>query len=98
MTRQFQILGNAIDAVLYMIVRTKANEYTKRIDATWIERGDTVIHRIVKKIKSNVTASEQQLESIVENIESESEYQPIETLSKQLPETAVEDVEQTFNG
>jgi hypothetical protein len=95
--RPIQIGGDiiyTIDAVLYIIVWLKANEQMRKIGATWIERGNTTLSKITKKTKINATIPEQLPEPRIDNTEPVSKDLPIQTISKQIPETiVVEDVE-----
>jgi len=91
-----EIFGDVIyiiDAILYIIVWIKANEQMRKVGAMWIERGNTKIKKIIKKKKSNVTTSEPLPEATVENRQLESNNPPVQTISEQISEPIIEDVE-----
>ena len=97
--RPIQIFGDVIytiDAILYIIVWIKANEQMRKVGAAWIERGNTTFNKIVMRKKPNVTDAGQPAEVIVENVQPPSQDVPIATISKQIPEPVVEDVESSI--
>lgn len=81
--RPIQIGGDVIytiDAILYFIVWIKANEQMRKVGVVWLEKGATTLNKIVKKKKANLPVT------TVEN-------PPIETISQQVHEASVEDVQ-----
>lgn len=82
--RPIQIGGDVIytiDAILYFIVWIKANEQMRKVGVVWLEKGATTLNKIVKKKKANLPVT-----TTVEN-------PPIETISQQVHEASVEDVQ-----
>ncbi|CAF0794606.1 unnamed protein product [Rotaria sp. Silwood1] len=97
--RPIQMAGDIIyiiDAILYIIVWIKANENMRRIGTILVERANTKINEIAKINKTNITKSEQLPEPIIDNNNNnnqfESKPQTIEIISKQIPETVIEEV------
>lgn len=94
--RPIQIGGDVIytiDAILYIIVWIKANEQMRKIGVAWIQRGNTTFNKIVNKKKPNETTLEQLQTTTSEIVQLPLKDLSIETISKQIPEPIVEDVE-----
>ena len=81
--RPIQIGGDVIytiDAILYFIVWIKANEQMRKVGVVWLEKGSTTLKKIVKKKKANLPVTT-------------AENPPIETISQQVHESGVEDIQ-----
>ncbi|CAF0896164.1 unnamed protein product [Rotaria sordida] len=94
--RPIQIGGDfiyIIDAILYIIVWIKANENLRKIGTIWIERTNIKINEITKKNKPNITTLEQLPEPIIDNNQFELKNQILETNTKKITKSVIEEVE-----